>query len=71
MSDERNKGGMSDERADDSAIGEALAQEMLHEITASRMSYQSAPRDEMREPWGGHFRPKKLPPLALSATGEA
>jgi hypothetical protein len=62
---------MSGKWADDSAIRDAIAQEVLNEIIASRTSYQSAPRDEMHEPWGGHFRPKKAPPLAFSEMGEA
>ena len=58
---------MNDERADDQAVREAMAQEVLNAIQASR---EAAERRAMYEPWGGHFT-KKRPVLALSATGEA
>jgi hypothetical protein len=60
---------MSGEKADDRAICDALEQEMLDRISASRTVFTSS-RDVMREPWGGQFR-KQKPVLALSEMGEA
>lgn len=63
---------MPSELADDNAISDAMAQEVMNHIRSSQVAFTTAsPHDEMREPWGGHFRAKQKPVLALSAMGEA